>query len=105
VQHSLTASSSTAQSADFLQFNVPGINGQATSYRLLSVRKSFSARLFRTGDVSPPPQQSVGYFLFMLFLIRSRVARYSLLPGSAANAFSMEATASAFFSAPIATNA
>ena len=53
----------------------------------------------------PSPHQSSNYFFFMLFLIRSRVATYSLLPGSAANAFSMEAIASAFFSAPMATNA
>ena len=52
-----------------------------------------------------PSAKSFNYFFFMLFLIRSRVARYSLLPGSESNAFSMEAIASAFFSAPIATNA
>jgi hypothetical protein len=52
-----------------------------------------------------PPASHFNYFFFMLFLIKSRVARYSLLPGSAANAFSMEALASAFFSSPLATNA
>ena len=55
--------------------------------------------------VSAVPLPSFNYFLFMLFLIRSRVARYSLLSGSEANAFSMEAIASAFFSTPIAINA
>ena len=57
------------------------------------------------GAATPAPHQSFNYFFFMLFLISSRVAKYSLLPGSDANAFSMEAIASAFFSAPIATNA
>src|SRR5690242_5727350 len=59
------------------------------------------------GDGITAPRPDVGYlfFMLMLFLIRSRVARYSLLPGSAANAFSMEAIASVFFSAPIATKA
>ena len=55
------------------------------------------------GDATLRP--SFHYFFFMLFLIRSRVARYSLLPGSDANAFSMEAIASACFSTPIATKA
>jgi len=59
----------------------------------------------RRGSDAAPPASHFNYFYFMLFLIRSRVARYSLLPGSAANAFSMEAIASAFFSTPIATNA
>jgi hypothetical protein len=57
------------------------------------------------GVSAAPPLPSLNYFLFMLFLIRSRVARYSLLSGSDANAFSMEAIASAFFSTPIAINA
>ena len=57
------------------------------------------------GRDAAPPCPSFYYYFFMLFLIRSRVDRYSLLPGSAANAFSMAAIASAFFSTPIEINA
>ena len=51
------------------------------------------------------PRESIDYFFLLLFLMSSRVARYSLFSGSAARAFSMKDKASAFFSAPIATRA
>lgn len=57
----------------------------------------------RWGNIPLIPE--FNYFFFMLFLIRSRVARYSWFPGSEANAFSMAVNASACFSAPIATSA
>jgi hypothetical protein len=62
--------------------------------------------LSRASAMSPAQSAALfNYLFFMLFLIRSRVARYSLLSGSEANAFSMEAIASACFSTPIAINA
>jgi hypothetical protein len=55
------------------------------------------------GAITPLP--GFDYFFFMVFWISSRVARYSWFPGSEANAFSIAAMASAFFSAPMATSA
>ena len=81
--------------------------GFAVALLALMVSDIFTSHPFMTRVMGGryPLRESFNYFFFMLFSIRSRVARYSLLPGSEVNAFSIEAIASACFSAPIATSA